>query len=44
MFDRLKEALVDASGLAILDLAKSTLFVIKTDASDITIGLVLSQV
>ena len=40
--DKLKAAFMDAPVLAIPDLTESTLFVIKTDASDIAIGLVLS--
>ena len=38
MFNRLKAALVDAPVLAILDLTKSTSFIIVTDASNVVIG------
>ena len=39
----MKAALVDAPVLAILDLTENALFVIETDASNITIGSVLLQ-
>ena len=43
LFDQLKAALVHTSVLAIPDFTKNASFVIKTDASNIVIGSVLSQ-